>query len=334
MQEGDVALLNALRKTKKLGEGAQGCVWQCEAPKHLLPPPAKHTEAATPGFIVLKEIRCTSQAAALERYHQSLRLMQLRRAHLVHYYCVSYDPNEPCPPPEAAPPTGRRDAARAALDQAARLHAAPRGLIVRVVMPFYDKGSLTTRIADARTKLGEQWLLSTLLQLVKALEILHAHRPVIAHCDVKPDNILLYGPGDGQVLLMDLESSCAIDPARPPVECEGTYDWLPPGRALATTARDVWSLGVLAYCLAVLPDYPEAKHPTTKKPEMLNSEEWDDGQLYWTVHDNVTGRGYTKETADIIAGMLRRAAGDRPSVSHIGRQLATHMENLLLRNII
>jgi len=91
--------------------------------------------------------------------------------------------------------------------------------------------------------------LALLLQVCAG--VAHAHRNLVVHCDIKPENILV-GP-DGAVKLLDFGIARLMDPDRavtrwrPATPAYSSPEQLR-GEAI-TTASDVYSLGVLAYVL-------------------------------------------------------------------------------------
>ena len=81
--------------------------------------------------------------------------------------------------------------------------------------------------------------------------VAHAHRNLIIHCDIKPENILV--TRDGVVKLLDFGIARLLDPTRGITENRpATPAYSSPEQlqgAAITTTSDVYSLGVLAYVL-------------------------------------------------------------------------------------
>lgn len=317
---GDAELMRHLKKGKKLGEGAQGTVWQCAVQAPYKAPqldPRQHPVSPVfdpgAGTVVLKSIKCADAQIALNRFHLSEQLMRIKSTHLVPYFAVIYDPRER----DTSADNNNRDTTH----------------IVHVIMPFYSCGTLSEKIQKQRGKFSEQWLLSTMLQLSNALQVLHTHRPAIAHGDVKPDNIMLFGTNSEQVLLMDLEASSIIPPGQKMVKADndGTFEWRAPESAERDvgTWSDMWSLGVVAMVLALLPDFPALKNPETGQEELLNMKCWNDSRLYWSVKDAVVAKGYGERTAEIICSLLRLEPANRPTTQVCSEVITDYMEKLI-----
>lgn len=116
-----------------------------------------------------------------------------------------------------------------------------------LVMEYVDGVPLDRYCRDRRLTVAER--LPLLLQVCAG--VAHAHRSLIVHCDIKPENILV--TSDGAVKLLDfgiarlLDSSGAVTRFRPATPAYASPEQL--GGAPITTSSDVYSLGVLAYVI-------------------------------------------------------------------------------------
>lgn len=116
-----------------------------------------------------------------------------------------------------------------------------------LVMEYVEGVPIDRYCAERHATVDER---VALLQQVCA-GVAHAHRNLIIHCDIKPENILV--TPDGVVKLLDFGIARLLDPARaltqhrPATPAYSSPEQLQ-GGAITTTA-DVYSLGVLAYVL-------------------------------------------------------------------------------------
>jgi serine/threonine protein kinase len=58
-----------------------------------------------------------------------------------------------------------------------------------LIMEFFPMGSLTARMADPKFEVSSEFIISVTRDIAQG--IFHMHRLMIAHCDIKPDNVLL-----------------------------------------------------------------------------------------------------------------------------------------------
>ncbi len=125
-----------------------------------------------------------------------------------------------------------------------------------------------------------------------------AHRNLVVHRDLKPSNIL--GTAAGEPKLLDFGIAKILDPelVSPTVTISGlmTPDYASPEQVLgrpATTATDVWALGVLLYVLLT------GRHP-------LELESRSPAEVLWAIH------GESPEAPSRVVGprLRRRLAGD------------------------
>jgi tetratricopeptide (TPR) repeat protein/predicted Ser/Thr protein kinase len=114
-----------------------------------------------------------------------------------------------------------------------------------LVMDYVDGVPIDRYCRERRLTVAER--LPLLLQVCAG--VAHAHRNLIVHCDIKPENILV--TSDGMVKLLDfgiarvLDSMGEVTRLRPATPAYASPEQL--GGGPITTSSDVYSLGVLAY---------------------------------------------------------------------------------------
>jgi tetratricopeptide (TPR) repeat protein len=116
-----------------------------------------------------------------------------------------------------------------------------------LVMEYVEGVPIDRYCADPGVSVEER--VALLLQVCAG--VAHAHRNLIIHCDIKPENVLV--TRDGIVKLLDFGIARLLDPARavtqyrPATPAYSSPEQLQGGAI--TTTSDVYSLGVLAYVL-------------------------------------------------------------------------------------
>lgn len=120
------------------------------------------------------------------------------------------------------------------------------------VMVMEYGGSRTLKdhqIVENNKAFEEPKVVSIVQRLIGAL--VHAHGRKIAHCDLKPDNIL-YNPNDNTLKLIDFGFAGIYDNKITSFYC-GTPNYMSPQllarKAFSPFKADVWALGVLAFKL-------------------------------------------------------------------------------------
>lgn len=112
-----------------------------------------------------------------------------------------------------------------------------------------SEGNNLFKILQERKKLSEEEVMIITLQITKALHYLHSQSPPIIHRDLKPENVLY---NKGVVKLIDFGWSNLSEDFRNTF-C-GTPEYLCPEMIQGighTEKLDIWTLGILAYELAV-----------------------------------------------------------------------------------
>jgi serine/threonine protein kinase len=106
-------------------------------------------------------------------------------------------------------------------------------------------------------RLGPKTALSYTEQLLDALAYAHEHR--VIHCDIKPDNVILFP--EGQVRLADFGIAKVALRTRTIIGSgQGTVGYIAPEQAMGKPSfrSDVFSMGLLIYRMfaGVLPEWP------------------------------------------------------------------------------
>ena len=292
---GDIELLTNAKQLNKLGEGAQGEVWLCSLPGF------DTTNYSTPDTFsnrcVVKQLMCQNKEDAVWQYQLAVRLMEVDHPHIIRYLAVQLEPQH---------------------------------RYVRVFMPYYHEKDLSALMSKSR-KIEEDWLLSALLQLANATEFLHGRSPPIIHGDIKPENIMLFNNAR-QVVLMDLDASVEVGQMQQSAKVDtGTTAWMAPealNDSRASCKSDIWSIGLVFYCLMVLPDFPMLQAPDGDT-ELLNSRSWTNS-LPETVTPMMLRRGYRHDFVKVVADMLNHDEARRPSAIELSRIATSIMTNKLL----
>eukprot|EP00760_Papus_ankaliazontas_P033825 PhM_4_TR6753/c0_g1_i3/m.16805 len=253
------------------------------------------TVAGQPGNYAVKYIHFPTLAEAERNYAMTSRLRRLRNDHLIRYYSTLLD----------------------------------RGTCeVMIVMQLYEEENLGFLIRQrSLVSIEEQSILSFGLQCAKALEYLHGQN--IVHCDVKPENILMFD-GQTRLVLTDLES--IRDSPFPASQGEGTFAWSAPefvNGGTVTTSADIWSLGVVLFVLARLPDYPAI---TVKGEEcVLNCAVFsDDAVLRDGFTRELASRGYGRKFIELLVAMTSHTVAKRPKAFALCEMVTEIMTSNLL----
>ncbi len=103
------------------------------------------------------------------------------------------------------------------------------------VMPHIN-GSTLYKCAPPAESITEEWLLTILVKLLKALEYLHQQN--LLHRDIKPDNILV--TPDGSPILIDFGAARQIIAGHIPTQM-GTFTYSPPEQMSANGTPGPWT---------------------------------------------------------------------------------------------
>ncbi|KPA77899.1 putative protein kinase [Leptomonas pyrrhocoris] len=347
---GDSGLMQNLTSPRRLGEGAQGVVDLM----NVVQPTSAELQQAGPTSavynfrsqhlahasrlqkVVVKSMFFSSDKMGLQEYQKSVRFMTvMQHPHLVEYLAVQLKPDH---------------------------------RTVRICMPYYEEGDVSTMIRDFRgDHFEESFVCSVALQLSLALAFLHERNPPIVHGDLKVENVMFYNHKQ-QIVLMDLDASREVSVGNQEAvqSSLGTTAYMAPETLKVERlmpSSDMWSLGVFLYVLTVLPDFPMILNPNTQNLDLLNADSWatlEDlfamesysasalgggrsntasaltGQgnrgitLGECVRANVVRKGFSDDLAQLIVDLLSYNPLRRPTAHVVGGRLTDIMTKYLL----
>ena len=193
-----------------------------------------------------------------------------------------------------------------------------------LIMEFCEGDNLLQYI-NTDGKLEENLARQYFIQLVSVVEYLHSEKNII-HRDLKAENVLLDRNYNIRLIDFGLSNSFTLDNQNLVTAC-GSPGYLPPEMIKGqthTTAADIWSLGVLLYCMTVgrlpfddhnvqnilskivnnQPFYPRTLSPDLKDllMKMLNK----DPEQRITLNDIKEHTWFSKEVYEYLNGRLQR----------------------------
>ncbi|CCW67284.1 unnamed protein product [Phytomonas sp. Hart1] len=210
-------------------------------------------------------------------------------------------------------------------------------LSICVIMPYYDKGDLREYITRQRAPVKECVLCSIALQIGLALKYLHTQNPPLVHRDIKPENVLLLD-NEEQVLLMDLDLCgaadlvCSMSNRKVP---SSTYEYQAPELVdmVGSTKSDVFSLGVMMFVLATLPEFPCVRSENGDYM-VLSAPEWTPQALGMVIRRElrqVKNHEYSELFIQLLVDMLNHDPAHRPTSTQVCNTLAEIMEQRLMQ---
>eukprot|EP01062_Namystynia_karyoxenos_P001170 TRINITY_DN1039_c0_g2_i1.p1 TRINITY_DN1039_c0_g2~~TRINITY_DN1039_c0_g2_i1.p1 ORF type:complete len:711 (+),score=154.93 TRINITY_DN1039_c0_g2_i1:125-2257(+) len=222
---------------------------------------------------------------------------------------------------------------------------------VSVVMDYSAEGDLGRFIRNAGDALDEVKVLSLATQVASALAHMHSRSPPVIHMDVKPENILLFTEkGETVAKLTDFDASKDLASTMARLEDgeeqETTTAYTAPEvleQGRFSTACDVFSLGVVFFCLAAFPDFPLLEDRLFNDPHWRAADE-----LERAVRDALSRRvyacrppgggmemrAYTPQLISIITRMLCYDYRRRPTLGELKREIQDLYGALLTGEVV
>uniref|UniRef100_A0A3Q1CVW1 Striated muscle enriched protein kinase b n=1 Tax=Amphiprion ocellaris TaxID=80972 RepID=A0A3Q1CVW1_AMPOC len=110
---------------------------------------------------------------------------------------------------------------------------------------------LLERMAKKTAVMELEVCVSSVQQVLEGLRYLH--QKSIAHLDIKPENILMSGPGSDHIRICDFGNAIKLETSEEHYSKYGTPEYVAPeivNQTPVTTATDIWPVGVITYlCL-------------------------------------------------------------------------------------
>uniref|UniRef100_A0A3P8T7Y8 Striated muscle enriched protein kinase a n=1 Tax=Amphiprion percula TaxID=161767 RepID=A0A3P8T7Y8_AMPPE len=110
---------------------------------------------------------------------------------------------------------------------------------------------LLERMAKKTAVMELEVCVSSVQQVLEGLRYLH--QKSIAHLDIKPENILMSGPGSDHIRICDFGNAIKLEASEEHYSKYGTPEYVAPeivNQTPVTTATDIWPVGVITYlCL-------------------------------------------------------------------------------------
>jgi eukaryotic-like serine/threonine-protein kinase len=203
---------------------------------------------------------------------------------------------------------------------------------LRVVMPLAENGDLGRHMAaqQAAGRWSTAAAVRFMVDIAQGLQHIHSLPVPVLHCDIKPANVLVSRAQVAQLADFGLASFQAPAGASG-ASSRGTPLFMAPEvlrRESATTASDVWSLGVLCFMLAAgahdVAHWPFYRSGT----EIKNPPDLSASIRTHAVAWSVLPADVPSELRDVIASMLALDAGARPSAQAIAARLKSILASM------
>jgi serine/threonine protein kinase len=201
---------------------------------------------------------------------------------------------------------------------------------MRIVQPFAEQGDLIAQMH--RLQAGGKWTLHTaatyMVDAAQGLAHIHGLPTPVIHRDVKMDNMLV--TGEQVARLADFGWAHGVAPGASAIGEAGTPMTMAPEMlrdSVATTASDVWSLGVVCFQLLAgdhtLSPFWDGHEPLRTMAQLQRLVETRD--VNWAL---VAGFTVPGDLRALITDMLRRNPADRPTAAQVVTRLHRALDGI------
>ena len=186
----------------------------------------------------------------------------------------------------------------------------------------YCFGGCLSRLIACNDVIDELQMKVIFFQVLQGLNSLHRHH--IAHCDVRPDNILLCDLTTRcQVKLCDFGVACDVTNARTgffgsfPYSAPEMMKQHPTIARLMTSHKVTWDKGVDIWSWAIAVYYTASKSLPFGSPRDYHGYHLHASQLHHPIFDDVSWSSRSHDVIQIIASVLQVARSKRPTCSEL-----------------
>ena len=118
------------------------------------------------------------------------------------------------------------------------------------IVQKYVEGETMAKLIKRKHRFSAEAIYDIIVQILRILQALHSHQPVIIHRDIKPSNLMLTPAENGRyrVTLIDFGAVANPQVQKGGSTVAGTYGYMPPEQLMgqAQPASDIYALGAVA----------------------------------------------------------------------------------------
>eukprot|EP01059_Diplonema_ambulator_P002354 TRINITY_DN12011_c0_g1_i1.p1 TRINITY_DN12011_c0_g1~~TRINITY_DN12011_c0_g1_i1.p1 ORF type:complete len:336 (+),score=90.27 TRINITY_DN12011_c0_g1_i1:44-1051(+) len=213
----------------------------------------------------------------------------------------------------------------------------PTGSKLCIAMDYSPEGDLANHVRSSG-ELDEAFILKVALQVLDALIHMSVQNPPFLHMDIKPENILCFH-GATLFKVTDFDASRSQNQEGLESGQDTTEEYRAPeiSEMQFSSKCDVYSLGVVLYLLAALPEFPMLAEKTFNNPaykdhsvlvEALQGALSARTYLAEDKEGELEMRHYTTQLVDLIGKMVNHDPKQRPSLRETRALLSTLQKGL------